>query len=156
MIHNQIDSHDEEELGTQHNLEEDSKLPDEGTQEFSACLHFGSPQKPTLFDKIEKMNSSNSIFHYFHKNFTKFIKLALTAYSIPFPSKDGHVWQQVEPTDMLQEFRYLKVNYKSTVDWKLATYYLQCSPAFHGNEHYDCVLIQEVGKQLFARLLFMF
>ena len=61
----------------------------------------------------------------------------------------------------LQEFRYLKVNYESCVDWKTTTDYLRCNPRFHGRERYDCVLIHTIdhqnnGKLTFARLQFMF
>lgn len=61
----------------------------------------------------------------------------------------------------LQEHRYLKVNYESTVNWKLATNYLRCNPSFHGCKHRDCALILTLDKDrnnkiIFVRILFMF
>ena len=61
----------------------------------------------------------------------------------------------------LREFRYLKVNYESCVDWKITTDYLRCHPRFHGQERYDCVLIHTLDHQnneklTFVRLQFMF
>lgn len=61
----------------------------------------------------------------------------------------------------LQEYCYLKVHYKSVVDWKLATNYLRCSPSFHGHERCDWALIRTHDKDsntknIFAQILFMF
>ena len=61
----------------------------------------------------------------------------------------------------ITEHRYLKVNYESAMDWKLATDYLRCNLNFHGSQRYDCVLIcthDKDGntKHIFARLLMMF
>ncbi|KAG2737132.1 hypothetical protein P692DRAFT_20762491, partial [Suillus brevipes Sb2] len=53
----------------------------------------------------------------------------------------------------VQEHRFLKVNYESAVDWRLATDYLRCNPSFHGHERRD-----EDGndKNIFVRILLMF
>ncbi|KIK97228.1 hypothetical protein PAXRUDRAFT_136759, partial [Paxillus rubicundulus Ve08.2h10] len=56
---------------------------------------------------------------------------------------------------------YLKVNYKSTITWKLATNYLRCNQNFHGHKHYDCALIRTHNwhqrvKSTFVHLHFMF
>lgn len=54
-------------------------------------------------------------------------------------------------------YQFIKVNYESMVDWKLATDYLRCSPEFHGYPQNDCVLINGgSGKQFFGQLLFIF
>ncbi|KAG2744652.1 hypothetical protein P692DRAFT_20743524, partial [Suillus brevipes Sb2] len=49
-------------------------------------------------------------------------------------------------TDMVKqvitECCFLKVNYKSIVDWRQHTDYLQCSPKFYGCPHFNCVFIQ--------------
>ncbi|KAG8221794.1 hypothetical protein J3R82DRAFT_2122 [Butyriboletus roseoflavus] len=78
----------------------------------------------------------------------------IDANEIPLPN--GRSW--FVP---IQEGWYLKVNYKSTVDWKLATDYLRCNLSFHGNQCYDCVFIctqdkHSNTKYTFARLLMMF
>jgi hypothetical protein len=57
----------------------------------------------------------------------------------------------------IHEHRYLKVNYKSTVDWKQATDHLRCNPQFHGRPRFDHALIQLTAeKTAFVRLVFMF
>ncbi|KAI6030769.1 hypothetical protein F5J12DRAFT_779833 [Pisolithus orientalis] len=43
---------------------------------------------------------------------------------------------------LITEYRYLKVNYKSSVDWKVITDHLRCNPSFYGQPQYDCTLIQ--------------
>ncbi|KAG2096721.1 uncharacterized protein F5147DRAFT_747547 [Suillus discolor] len=48
--------------------------------------------------------------------------------------------------DLLHEHRYLKVNYESFIDWKLATDYLRCNPSFYGHEWRDCTLIRSHNK----------
>ncbi|KAG6325743.1 hypothetical protein ID866_13345, partial [Astraeus odoratus] len=63
--------------------------------------------------------------------------------------------------EQIQEYRFVKVNYESVVDWTLATDYLRCSPSFHGVERYDCALIHtvdknQVKKYIFVQLLFIF
>ncbi|KAG2741604.1 hypothetical protein P692DRAFT_20750530, partial [Suillus brevipes Sb2] len=57
----------------------------------------------------------------------------------------------------IQEHRYLKVNYESSVDWKQTTDYLRCNPRFHGRPRYDCTLIQLTqDTSVFVQLVFMF
>ncbi|KAG2045880.1 hypothetical protein BDR06DRAFT_900074, partial [Suillus hirtellus] len=61
----------------------------------------------------------------------------------------------------LQEYHYLKVNYESTVDWKLATDYLWCNTSFCGHERYNWALIHTLNKDrnnknIFVRILFIF
>ena len=60
----------------------------------------------------------------------------------------------------LQEFRYLRVNYESHVDWKIVTNYLQCNPDFHGHERYDCALVCTIdrhnNKLIIVQFQFMF
>jgi hypothetical protein len=61
----------------------------------------------------------------------------------------------------VQEHRFLKVNYESAVDWRLATDYLWCNPSFHGHERRDCALIRTNDKDgndknIFVCILLMF
>ncbi|KAI6105102.1 hypothetical protein EV401DRAFT_2060642 [Pisolithus croceorrhizus] len=42
----------------------------------------------------------------------------------------------------IREYKYLKVNYESLVNWKLNTNHLQCNPMFHGAPWYDCAVVQ--------------
>lgn len=57
----------------------------------------------------------------------------------------------------ISEYRYLKVNYESCVDWKLATDYLRCNPQFFGAPRYDCAYVQLTPtKTAFVRLITFF
>ncbi|KAG2045352.1 hypothetical protein BDR03DRAFT_848345 [Suillus americanus] len=57
----------------------------------------------------------------------------------------------------IHEHCYLKVNYKSTVDWKQVTDHLRCNPQFHRLPRFDHALIQlTVEETIFVRLIFLF
>lgn len=57
----------------------------------------------------------------------------------------------------LCEFRYLKANYESCVDWRTAIDYLRCNPSFHGQLRRDFVIIQKNEDEIFfAQILFIF
>ncbi|KAF8427202.1 hypothetical protein L210DRAFT_3614939 [Boletus edulis BED1] len=121
--------------------------------------HLGSPQKPTTLGAVEQEKSSNQAFRDFHNKFVTFINQFAHAHNIPLPN--GEEWFVPTGQAEIQEFWYLKVNYESAVDWRLATDYLRCNPSFHGNQRYDCVLISTQDRHgntthIFARLLMMF
>ena len=56
----------------------------------------------------------------------------------------------------ITEYRYLKVNYESVVDWKTQTDYLRCNPSFNHKERNDHVIIDTVDGPIFGQLLFIF
>lgn len=56
----------------------------------------------------------------------------------------------------ITEYRFLKVNYESMVDWRQWTDYLRCSPMFHNSPRYDCVIIKTVNGEILAQLVFLF
>ncbi|KAI6141985.1 hypothetical protein BKA82DRAFT_125161, partial [Pisolithus tinctorius] len=57
----------------------------------------------------------------------------------------------------ITEYRYLKVNYKSSVDWKVVTDHLRCNLSFYGQPWYDCALIQLTDTETaFVRLISIF
>ncbi|KZP04009.1 hypothetical protein FIBSPDRAFT_904596 [Athelia psychrophila] len=58
--------------------------------------------------------------------------------------------------DQLQEYRYLKVNYESRVDWRIAQDYLRCNPQFHNRPRYDFVIYQQADELVFAQLILIF
>ena len=60
------------------------------------------------------------------------------------------MWVQILP------FQYLKVNYKSVVDWRTYTDYLRCNPSFFGHERYDYALVEEGGHHFFVHFLQFF
>ena len=56
----------------------------------------------------------------------------------------------------LTEYHFVKLLYKSLVDWRLKTDYLQCNPNFHGNVRYYCILVYDSKCNFFACLLMVF
>ncbi|KAI5996963.1 hypothetical protein EDD15DRAFT_2528643 [Pisolithus albus] len=125
---------------------------------FSGHVYLGSPQLPITIANVEKTFTSCP-FQSFHKKLTHFLNEFLPLCDIPIPG--GRSWFVVPQEDKLREFRYLKVNYESCVDWKVATDYLRCNPNFHRREHYDCALIRTVDhhnneKLTFVRFQLMF
>ncbi|KAG1793018.1 hypothetical protein EV424DRAFT_1548534 [Suillus variegatus] len=138
-------------------LEDNDTLDD---QPFLGHLHISAPQIPVTLAAVEEGNTSNRAFQDFRKKFMKFLNNFVVSNNIPL-ANDGVMWLQPTANDKLQEYRYLKVNYESTVYWKLTTDYLQCNPSFHGCEHRDCALIRTLDKDgndknIFVRILFMF
>ncbi|KIJ60717.1 hypothetical protein HYDPIDRAFT_177273 [Hydnomerulius pinastri MD-312] len=111
----------------------------------SGHISLGSPQK----DKL----STNSAFHGFRRQFTHFLNDMSLVLNIPQP---GGKLLKLNGDDELIEFHYLKVNYKSMVDWRQTTDWLRCSPMFHGHPQYDCLIIHTISEDISARLLFMF
>ncbi|KAG1899569.1 uncharacterized protein F5891DRAFT_1128965 [Suillus fuscotomentosus] len=144
------------------NNPDDNDDPEDATHigmSFQGHIYLGSPQRPTSFADVEEANSSSCAFDQFRKKFSTFINKFLPAHDIPLP--DGKTWLRPAAQDKLQEYRYLKVHYKSVIDWKLATDYLCCNPNFHRHERHDCALIRTHdkdgnSKNIFAQILFMF
>jgi hypothetical protein len=58
--------------------------------------------------------------------------------------------------EKITEFRFLKVNYESLVDFCQTMDYLRCSPSFHNLPQYDCVIVNTTTGVFFVRLLFLF
>ena len=54
------------------------------------------------------------------------------------------------------EYYYLKVNYRSMVNWCEHTDYLHCSLSFHGTPRYDCVIIKIKTSHIFGCFLLIF
>lgn len=61
----------------------------------------------------------------------------------------------VKLDDLLIEHRFIKLSYKSLVDWRTCTDYLRCSPSFFNKPRYDCVIVNN-EPDFFARLVFVF
>lgn len=57
----------------------------------------------------------------------------------------------------ITEYRYLKANFSSTVDWRTMTDHLRRNPSFHGDIREDFVVLRgENDSIIFAKLLFVF
>ncbi|KAG2159185.1 uncharacterized protein EDB93DRAFT_1237894 [Suillus bovinus] len=136
---------------------EDTDLDDE---KFEEHFHIGSPLKnQTTLLQVEEENKSIRAFHQFWKKLATFLNHFLPSHNIPLP--EGTTWLKLSAQDRIHEYQYLKVHYKSTADWKLATDYLRCNPSFHSKERHDCTLICTLDKDghdknIFVKILCMF
>ncbi|KAG2120420.1 uncharacterized protein F5147DRAFT_785151 [Suillus discolor] len=109
-------------------------------------IRFGSRQPKKSLEAIDKRHIDNPSFRRFRTKLNAFLNALPT------------VLQQVNmlPSDEIIEFRFLKVNYESLVDFCQTTDYLRCSPRFHNLPRYDCVIVNTATGVFFARLLFLF
>ncbi|KAI6156008.1 hypothetical protein BKA82DRAFT_3967167 [Pisolithus tinctorius] len=105
----------------------------------------------TLKD-LEENGQPDMAFHRFRQRFCEFLNDALPAYGYQVKS-----WISLPADFAVKEYRYLLVNYESTVTWNQCTDRLRCNPSFFGVPRYDCVLIQYTETETaFVRLICMF
>jgi hypothetical protein len=67
----------------------------------------------------------------------------------------GRLSEQLMMSIQVQTFKCLHLQYQSLENWTGARDILRCNPKFHGEEHYDCTLINmNSGREsfMFARL----
>ncbi|KAI6146925.1 hypothetical protein BKA82DRAFT_35708 [Pisolithus tinctorius] len=155
LIRNRVDA---EANRTQQDRDDDD-IDDGGDKDalmsFSEHVKLGSPWSPKSIQSIIRDHASQQEFQGFHQKFTQFINQCLPIYL----NRDQHSWKNISFAEMfqLQEHAYLKVNYKSRMDWWQATDYLRCNPSFHSKPRYDTVLFQLSHSEIaFACLVFMF
>ncbi|KAI6142192.1 hypothetical protein BKA82DRAFT_4331531 [Pisolithus tinctorius] len=129
LIQAHIDA--ENEHVTHFTNDEDNDEPFEGNTRLSA------PQQPSTLSDVENTHWDDRVFEGFHRRLEIFLNACLPTYGYPL-----NVWIRLQGTDTVREYRYLKVNYASVVDWKVAVNHIRCSPSFHGRPRYDCTLIQ--------------
>ncbi|KAG2103089.1 uncharacterized protein F5147DRAFT_580627 [Suillus discolor] len=109
-------------------------------------IRFGSRQPKKSLEAIDERHIDNPSFRQFCTKLNAFLNALPT------------VLQQVNmlPSDEIIEFRFLKVNYESLVDFCQTTDYLRCSLRFHNLPQYDCIIVNTTTGVFFARLLFLF
>ncbi|KAI5990052.1 hypothetical protein F5J12DRAFT_907606 [Pisolithus orientalis] len=155
LIRNQVDAeanhtqqdHDDDDI--------DSGGDEDVLMSFSEHVKLGSLQSLKSIQSIIHDHASQQEFQGFHQKFTWFINQCLPIYL----NRNQNSWKNISFAKMfqLQEHAYLKVNYKSRMDWWQATNYLWCNPSFHGKPRYDTVLFQLLHSEIaFAHLVFMF
>ncbi|KAI6100510.1 hypothetical protein F5141DRAFT_1190291 [Pisolithus sp. B1] len=122
---------------------------------FDGHVKLGSLRPPKSIQMISSDHTSQQEFQGFHQKFTQFIKQCIPVYL----DHDWNSWKDISfaETFKLWEHGYLKVNYKSRVDWQQVMDYLRCNPSFHGKPHYDNLLFQLLQNEItFTHLVFMF
>ncbi|KAG2363654.1 hypothetical protein BDR07DRAFT_1450592 [Suillus spraguei] len=114
----------------------------------------GSKQPPLTFESVENIYHSDDAFSNLRIRLNDFLNDFLPAINIPLLQGKQIC---LRASDKITEFRFLKVNYESMVNWRQHTDYLCCSPQFFGAPHFDCIFIRMTPtKVIFGRLLFLF
>jgi len=117
-------------------------------------VKLGSKQPTQTFDSIEKAHQGDRAFGNFRTKLNDFLNALFHGSNIPPPNRKP---VQLRGINEVTEYRFLRVNYESMVDWRLHTDYLRCSPQFFGAPRFDCVFIQMTDeKVILGRLLFLF
>ncbi|KAG1734249.1 uncharacterized protein EDB91DRAFT_1238449 [Suillus paluster] len=128
----QVDEHDQlQALG--------DDLPDEDVAvTFNGHVKLGAPtQHPLSILDLENCSSVDHAFQVFQRKFTEFINHSLPTYGHQLTN-----WITFPANYQIHEHRYLKVNYKSMVNWKQVTDHLRCDLQFHGLLQFNHALIQ--------------
>ncbi|KAG1865264.1 hypothetical protein F4604DRAFT_1881913 [Suillus subluteus] len=129
-------------------------LPDEDVAvTFNGHVKLGAPtQHPTSILDLENRSSVDRAFQAFRRKFTEFVNHSLPTYGHQLTN-----WITFPADYQIHEHRYLKVNYKSMVDWKQVTDHLRCNPQFHRLPWFNHALIQLTAEEtIFVRLIFLF
>ncbi|KAJ7592183.1 hypothetical protein C8J56DRAFT_780865, partial [Mycena floridula] len=124
-------------------------------------ISIGSRQKQRTFAQVEEFMAANPGLSRFQIRLGDFLtatecfcdfftaQLGSHHFLSPHFITDGLLSSKVTP------YQYLKVQYESTVNWKLATNWLRCNPLFNKEPRYDYVLVE--GKPMFfAELIYIF
>ncbi|KAF7980011.1 hypothetical protein HWV62_40118 [Athelia sp. TMB] len=104
----------------------------------------GSKLPPRTYDQISEAYINDLAFRNFRANLNKYLSNQLGCIV------------RLNGEDMLQEHRFLKVNYESQVDWRTAEDFLRCNPQFHGQPRYDFVMYESKSRLVFAQLVLLF
>lgn len=131
----------------------------------SARFHLGAPEehkkslsalmKTTRFPVPNFMNILESFINRFRtaaEGYYKVQKELMVIMFVPLllvKVNMCNVWQ-------IMEFHYLRVTYKSMVDWQDVIDILRCNDSFYGQPRYDHVIVATENGSFFAQLLCLF
>ncbi|KAG2101790.1 hypothetical protein BD769DRAFT_1697154 [Suillus cothurnatus] len=127
--------------------------PDANSFDPSLHVRIGSRQPAQTFDFIENAHQADAGFTNFRIKLNDFLSNFLPICNIPLP---GGKRIHFQSDNTVTECRFLRVNYKSLVDWRQYTDYLRCNPQFFGAPRFDCVFIQTQQSIIIGRLVFVF
>ncbi|KAG5640563.1 hypothetical protein DXG03_008070 [Asterophora parasitica] len=115
----------------------------------------GAQQPEALsFGNLETLHADDPAFSRFWVKFAKYLNEFLPANSLPLP---GNKYLRLDAASSVIEYRYIKIDYESSVMWRTVTDRLRCSPQFFGNPRYDCVMYNAGDMAIkFGRLIFVF
>ncbi|KAI6111227.1 hypothetical protein F5141DRAFT_1188410 [Pisolithus sp. B1] len=104
-------------------------------------------KQPLTLEAIEQRGTIDKAFMRFCMKLNKLLNRYFEVTQKPLP---GGKRIQLQVNHEITEYQYIKVNFKSTVDWCQYTDHLQCNPHFHGHSRYDCCI---VGNESFPLAL---
>ncbi|KAI6102268.1 hypothetical protein F5141DRAFT_1065743 [Pisolithus sp. B1] len=134
-----------------HVTNDDGGIQDE-EEVLNGNTKLGAPQQPTSLSSAKTAHRDDRAFNGFCWKLEAFLNTCLPTYWYHLDE-----WIRLQGTHMVQEYQYLKVKYTSMVDWEVATDHLRCSLKVHGQQWYDCALIQlSETKTAFVQLIFLF
>ena len=137
-------------------------------------IHMVSKQRWFTCEEVEQAHNNDTAFHRFRIHLSDFLSDSLPSHSIQLPdnsriqlTKDDTViiciysfWfllpLQLTSTLQITEYHALKVDYESTVDWRMAVDILRCNPCFHKCPWYDCIMLQTTKGPIFGALVMLF
>ncbi|KAI6027992.1 hypothetical protein BKA83DRAFT_4462562 [Pisolithus microcarpus] len=109
---------------------------DDTEQEDFFHVKLGSKTKhPLTLEAVEQRSITDKAFIRFRAKLNEFLNRYFTVVGKPLPGGKP-VW--FPPNAEITEYKYIKVNFKSVVDWCQYTDHLWCNPNFHGCSRYDC------------------
>ncbi|KII83174.1 hypothetical protein PLICRDRAFT_58549 [Plicaturopsis crispa FD-325 SS-3] len=156
FIRQQLDALDEESRLLLDD-KEDSGIDDTDSPSQPAAsghVTVGAKQKtPVTFGDLESEHQTDQAFDRFRIKLGEYLSHFLPAHGIDLPG-GKHI--RFKESDSIREYRFLKVNYESMVDWCENTDYLRCNPLFYNKPRYDYVLVHTLNGPMFAQLLFIF
>ena len=135
------------------------------SKESSPCFYLGAPEKDekplldltgvTTFSVTNLPRMLEEFLNKFRtreEGYYKVQKEHIVSILTPLlliESQNMCMWQ-------IKEFHYLRVSYRSMVNWQDSADLLRCNKSFHHQPRYDHVLIITEGRAFFAQLLSLF
>ncbi|KAI0347909.1 hypothetical protein BDW22DRAFT_1479807, partial [Trametopsis cervina] len=121
-------------------------------------VYLGSRERLVSIHEFTMQNEGDTVvlrdpaFHKFKQKLSKCLADILSR-----DRGEERVSVSIVDEDKVVECKYLKVDYESTVSWRLLTDRLRCSPLFHRRPRYDNVLVDLDGSLLvFCELVRVF
>ncbi|KIJ58589.1 hypothetical protein HYDPIDRAFT_178048 [Hydnomerulius pinastri MD-312] len=117
-------------------------------------VHLGAKQKRSTLQAVEEQHIDDEAFRNFQSRLSIYMTNTCKALDIPLPTGARSI--EFLPDDEVTEYRFLKVQFESSVDWRPSMDYLRCSPCFHNVDRHDCIIVKTDKGFIFARLAFVF
>ncbi|KAG6370485.1 hypothetical protein JVT61DRAFT_11971 [Boletus reticuloceps] len=129
-----------------------TNVPNSGPEMPHCQWALGSPCKPIDMRTLETRSSTDRAFSELRRKFTAFLNSSVRGWGYEDVS-----YIKIPSTFEITEYRYIKVHYGSSVNWRETTDYLRYNPSFYGKARYDCALVQFTTTTVaFVRFILIF